>query len=45
MDLETDYKLVKMFKKRKRGGNEELLVKWLEWAEKLNSWAKKIDFI
>ena len=45
MDPETEYKIEKIIKKRKRRGHEELLVKWMGWSEKFNSWVKKTDIV
>ena len=35
---ETEYKIEKITKRRKRNKQEEILVKWKGWPEKFNSW-------
>ena len=45
IDPKTEYKIEKTIKKRKREGDEELLVKWMVWDEKFNSWVKKTDIV
>ena len=32
------WKIEKVLKKRIRGGHRELLIKWLGWPTKFNSW-------
>ena len=35
---ETEYKIEKIIKRRKRSKQQEILVKWKGWPEKFNSW-------
>ena len=38
IDEETEYKIEKIIKRRKRNKQQEILVKWKGWPEKFNSW-------
>ena len=38
VDENTTYKIEKVIRKRKRGGHTEVLIKWLHWPKKYNSW-------
>ena len=35
---ETEYKIEKIIKRRKRNKQQKILVKWKGWPEKFNSW-------
>lgn len=38
VDDKTEYKIEKVLRKRKRNGKEEVLVRWMGWAPKHDSW-------
>ena len=38
VDDNSTYKIEKIIRKRKRGGVKQVLVKWLHWPKKFNSW-------
>ena len=41
---DTDaYKVEKIIKKRKANGRKQLLVKWVGWPTKFNSWIEEND--
>ena len=40
-DTDEEYKIEKIIKRRKRGGKGEVLVKWLGWHKKFNSWIEE----
>ena len=42
LDVAT-FRVEKVIKTRKRHGETELLVKWMGWPAKFNSWTKQSD--
>jgi hypothetical protein len=43
VDDDTEYHIDKVLKKRGRGGRREVLVRWLHWPEKYDSWIPERD--
>ena len=44
-NLDSVYRIEKVLKKRTRKGQKELLVKWLGWPKKFNSWINEKDLV
>ena len=40
---DVEYRIEKILKRRRRGGKDQLLVKWLGWGDRFNSWINKDD--
>ncbi len=43
VDENTTFRIDKILKRRKRGNLKEVLVRWLHWPEKYDSWIPEID--
>lgn len=43
VNLKDAFKIEKIVKTRKRGGNKEYFVKWKYWPDKFNSWVPEAD--
>lgn len=43
MGPDTVYKIERVIRRRVRNGRREMLVKWLLWPEKFNSWIPEAD--
>ena len=42
-DADSTYRVEQVLKKRRRHGQQELLVKWTGWPSKFNSWVRPED--
>lgn len=43
LQKETQWRIEKIIRKRKVGGKPEVLVRWLGWPKKFDSWIPEID--